>query len=91
VSLTGKFQGDWDLNRDLSTFGDSIWTIKIRFKIPRFDWKFDLKFLPFDLKKEYLNRDKSAAYLPTQSGMHDLLSTIETLLLWVQLNAKIAL
>jgi len=48
---------DSNLNRDFGTFGD--WTIKIRFKRPRFDFRFDLIFLRFDLKK--LNRDKSAA------------------------------
>ena len=60
---------DWDLNRDLITCGDSIWTIKIRFKRPRsicdLIWIFAIRF-----EKE-LNRDKSAACLPTRNRMYE--------------------
>ena len=67
----GQISIDWDLSGHLSTFGDSIWTIKIRFKISRFY----LKVLRFDsIRKKNLNCDKSAACLPTQNGMHELLS-----------------
>jgi len=38
---------DWDLNRDLNTSRNLIWTIKIWFKRSRFD----LKYLRFDLKR----------------------------------------
>jgi len=51
---------DSDWNRDSSTFGDSIWTVKIRLERSR-----------FDLEKKDLNRDKSAACWPTQSAMHE--------------------
>ena len=51
---------DSDWNRDLSTFGDSIWTVKMRLERSR-----------FDLEKKDLNRDKSAACWPTQSAMHE--------------------
>ena len=62
---------DWDLNRDLSTFRDSIWTIKIRFKRSRFDLRFDLKCFAIRFEKKDLNPGKSAVCLPTQNEMHE--------------------
>ena len=52
-----------DLNPDLSTFRDSIWTLKLWVKRSQFDLKFDWE--------KDLNHNKAAARLPKQNGMHE--------------------
>jgi len=47
-----NFNCDWHLNRDLSTFSDSISsTTQLRFERLQFYWRSDLKYLQFDLKR----------------------------------------
>jgi len=63
---------DWDLNSDSSTSGDSIRAVKIRFNRSRFDSRFDLIWSFWDSIKKESKRDKSAACLQAQNGMHEL-------------------
>ena len=42
---------NWDLNRDVNTFGAWIWSTQRWFKRLRFDFRFRTKYSQFDLKK----------------------------------------
>jgi len=55
----GKSQSRFDLNRDFSALSDSIWAVKIRFEVRRFDLRFDSSITRFDF--EIANRVHSLA------------------------------
>jgi len=59
-----------DLNPNLSTFRDSIWTLKLWVKRSQFDLKFNWDHHPTSSSHASPN-DKAAARLPEQNGMHE--------------------
>ena len=80
--VSAHFRSLWaNPSRDLSTFGDSIWTVKIWFKRWRFDLRFHLNFLRFHLKKNWITTNQLLVYRRSESV---------ALLLRMQLGAKIA-
>jgi len=76
---------DWDLNRDLSHFKDSISDVNIVFETLRFDLRFGVGNLRFYFLNSYIVQIVTQ-YLQRKS--HVTACTVEALLLRIQFNSQ---
>jgi len=90
-SVTGRSQLRLEFNCDFNTFGDPVRSIRIRFNKSRLDFRFDLKYLRFALKKDLIAANLFSACM--WGAEHDRLHEhrVEALLLRLQFNVDTAL